>query len=445
MALEPAQSIALSLADKIIRLRNFAFPPGSVRERFYLFLIRPLMLLLVAQKAPQARVEIAPEIILRRPKLLRYEDVRRILIVKCDHIGDFFLSLHACAIVRAGFPNASITLLCGPWNRDIARASSLFDDVRCLSVFNRLSGAGGRAFDPGEIHALALPEFDVAIDLRCAPGTLFLQNHIRARFKAGFEQTPYLEASSDTDQTHPALDFALPVPSPSVAGRTNAARHVQALLATLTSGIVHLFQTSREMPPALADMLAIKSPVPLRRRGKGPLIGLNTRSGAPTKDWPLSHFIAMAKDLIAQLDATIVLFGTEYERDDGARFVAELGADRIDDRMGKIDLIHMPSVLQQLDLYIGLDSGMTHVVALSGRPVLCLHAGVAPIEGFGPVGPCVRVLKVSPLACAPCQLSSLDECEFDHRCMRIMTPERVVSEIKAISAEAVRQDSPAIA
>ena len=48
-------------------------------------------------------------------------------------------------------------------------------------------------------------------------------------------------------------------------------------------------------------------------------------------------------------------------------------------------------------LFVGADTGPTHLAAAAGTPTLALF-GPTPPERFGPVGPCVAVLRESPAA-----------------------------------------------
>lgn len=53
-----------------------------------------------------------------------------ILILKLDHIGDFFLSLPAVEIIKSAWPEGHLTVICSPTNAGLARSCGLFDEVK---------------------------------------------------------------------------------------------------------------------------------------------------------------------------------------------------------------------------------------------------------------------------------------------------------------------------
>src|SRR5580704_2911909 len=69
---------------------------------------------------------------------------RRLLVTKLDHVGDFLIALPALEKLRATFPKDHITLVCGSWNTELARASGVANEVRPYDFFpeNAASWAG---------------------------------------------------------------------------------------------------------------------------------------------------------------------------------------------------------------------------------------------------------------------------------------------------------------
>jgi len=98
-------------------------------------------------------------------------------------------------------------------------------------------------------------------------------------------------------------------------------------------------------------------------------------SGSPRKNWPLEKFRALASKL---------------ERIMPVRWCAGpedpplSGAVRID------DLYELACWLARASLYIGNDSGITHLAAAVGTPALALFGSTDP-EVWGPRGPNVRI------------------------------------------------------
>lgn len=124
--------------------------------------------------------------------------LRKVLILKLDHMGDFLLSLGALEKARATFPDAEITLVVGSWNVQVARELGLADKVLAFDAFPRNSSEE-EVDVPGKavlFQQLVTGDYDLAIDLRIDVDTRFLLKHVRAPLRAGVgtaAQFPYLD------------------------------------------------------------------------------------------------------------------------------------------------------------------------------------------------------------------------------------------------------------
>ncbi len=98
-------------------------------------------------------------------------------------------------------------------------------------------------------------------------------------------------------------------------------------------------------------------------------------SGSARKNWPLERFRAIA----AQLERTMPVKWCAGEEDPPLA-----GAVRID------DLYELACFLAKARMYIGNDSGVTHLAAAVGTPVLALFGSTDP-EVWAPRGQNVRV------------------------------------------------------
>ncbi len=80
-----------------------------------------------ARAAPQSQTLVAAaQTLPERP---------RILLLKLDHIGDMVLAMRAMLQIRKAWPDAHITLVCGPWNVALARQLGLFDRIVAYRFF----------------------------------------------------------------------------------------------------------------------------------------------------------------------------------------------------------------------------------------------------------------------------------------------------------------------
>jgi lipopolysaccharide heptosyltransferase II len=146
----------------------------------------------------------------------------------------------------------------------------------------------------------------------------------------------------------------------------------------------------------------------------------------PAKRWPARHFAALAKKLTAQ-NRAVWLFGSEKDRAVGEEIVAasEGAATNL---CGKTDLAGAIDLLSLAEVVVSNDSGLMHVAAGVGRPVVALYGSSSP-EHTPPLSARARLVATG-IECSPCYAR---ECPLGHfKCMNDLPPERVLEEIRAL-------------
>ena len=109
--------------------------------------------------------------------------------------------------------------------------------------------------------------------------------------------------------------------------------------------------------------------------GARPLIGLQPFS-FPTKahrDWPLEHFAELARRVCAQFPhAHVLLLGDEEARKRAADLQHAVPG-RLTVAAGQFALRQSAALMQGLDLYVGVDTGPTHIAGALGVPMIALY------------------------------------------------------------------------
>jgi heptosyltransferase-2 len=328
----------------------------------------------------------------------------RILVRGPNWVGDAVMSSPGLRALRAGYPDARITLQLRPGLEALFEGSPLVDEVIPVRSYHRglraLLGEGrelrSRRFDLG----VCLPEsFSSALLMRAA-GVRCITGY------AGGLRAPL---------------FHRPVAVPVEWGRRRLVareRFVLGLTAALgcqEQGTQLQLSTSADEEAAARAALAKHGVEPADR-----LVVLAPGAAyGPSKRWSTASFAQLA-DALALRGARVVLLGSASERGLAGRIAAE-AVQPVVDLVGEVDLGAAKSLLRRADLLVCNDAGARHIAVSFGVPCLVFF-GPTAVEKTNLNLESVEVLETA-VACRPCYLR---ECPIDHRCLTHITPERVI-------------------
>lgn len=127
----------------------------------------------------------------RTPALGALENVREVLVLRLDRIGDVLMSLPALGALRAALPQARIRLAVGRWSASIATSAPV-DEVLVWSapwVGRADEGAEGFGALRAKARALRSHRLDLALDLQGDVRAALLMAATRARVRVGYANT----------------------------------------------------------------------------------------------------------------------------------------------------------------------------------------------------------------------------------------------------------------
>jgi heptosyltransferase-2 len=143
----------------------------------------------------------------------------------------------------------------------------------------------------------------------------------------------------------------------------------------------------------------------------------------PAKRWPERHFAALARRL-ADRGYTIWLIGSPKDHA-VAETIAQDAPGLCTNLCGKTDIAEATDLLAAAKLVVTNDSGLMHVAAAVGRPVIALYGSSSPLF-TPPLSADARIVTLN-LECSPCFKRV---CPLDHlNCLNDLSPERVFAEI----------------
>ena len=143
----------------------------------------------------------------------------------------------------------------------------------------------------------------------------------------------------------------------------------------------------------------------------------------PAKRWPEAHFAALAR-LLAARGCVVWLIGSPKDHA-VAETIAQAAAGACINLCGKTDIAEATDLLAASRLVVTNDSGLMHVAAAVGRPVIALYGSSSP-QFTPPLSADARILTLD-IACSPCFKR---ECPLGHfKCLNDLSPERVFAAI----------------
>lgn len=334
------------------------------------------------------------------------------LIINVCRIGDTVMGTPAIRAVASAYPRSEITCLGHPKRYQVLEHLPFIHAAGPISK-NR---TWWRGWLPGKRWDYALV---YGYDRALVRYALRVARHVVA-FTQGDAQLDarlYRHVARPPLATTHGVDLALALPE--LLGIPAAGRHLA-------------YQVTHD-EAAFARTL-LDSRIGSRR----PLIGLLLES-FPTKayrDWPLANFIALARRIKAQYrDAHFLVFGGSLAPAKRAQLTTELGAD-VTILAGELTLRQSAAVMQQLDLYVGVDTGPTHIAGALNIPMVAMYHCLHPSAGLKPLDrPGVYVIDHPAMGTANCQAtSSMADVTVDQVFSRVVT---ALSESAAPAKEAV--------
>jgi heptosyltransferase II len=143
----------------------------------------------------------------------------------------------------------------------------------------------------------------------------------------------------------------------------------------------------------------------------------------PAKRWPVRHFAELARTL-ASSNRQIWLFGGPKDRPITSA-IANSAGGACTDLAGRTDLEGAIDLMSYASAVVSNDSGLMHVAAALGRPLVALYGSSSPAH-TPPLAANAQILSLS-LACSPCYSR---ECPLEHfRCLNDLDPIRVFQAI----------------
>jgi len=349
---------------------------------------------------------------------LAVPDAPPVLLVRTNALGDVILATSAVARFRRHRPDTPLLFLTrAEW------APVLYGHPDIARVLVLAAGPGGLEGAPSLARRLRGEGISGVIDLqgnlRSRLATLLLRPPRAVRWRSRAMERrlavrlPWLRRRSAGTGEPPRVIDAY---AEAVDRFANVADGGAAPAPRVYLGEAELAWAGREME---------------RFRIPAGAVGLCPGARRATKRWPVEYYAEVIDRLAARGQAVVPVFLSSSTAD----LETEAHLRRAVRRPEAMRLVRQPlrraaALMARCRTVVTNDSGMMHLAAAVGTPVVALFGPTVASFGFFPAGPGHRVLE-RELPCRPCSVHGGARCPRGHfRCMKEIAPEDVLSAVE---------------
>ncbi|RLA25820.1 MAG: lipopolysaccharide heptosyltransferase [Gammaproteobacteria bacterium] len=350
---------------------------------------------------------------------------QRILVIAMRYLGDLMLSTPLLHTLRMAYPDATIDVLTYRNNAGLLEGNRDVDNV--IETIQHQSWA-----EFGYLLKRIFQHYDLAITLEINNRRYFYARlaaknvigFVPQKHNKGHWKKHLLTASVefDNDYTHTILEIA----------KLGDLLGIPAQLQQVAPYTDHKIDV-----PDLTD---------------NPYVVLHTHPQWRYKRWPVTNWILIAEFLIAKGYIVILSGGPDRKEQAYIEEIfqpVQIKSKRIVNLAGQLSLAQLAKLLASAKLFIGPDTGITHLAAATGSPMIALFGPTNPVKWAPwPLAYTERknpfqkkgdqtinnvTLLQWPEDCVPCQNEGCDlNRESDSRCLLDLPVSHVVLHIKKL-------------
>ncbi len=319
-------------------------------------------------------------------------------MIRPGALGDFVLTLPVFAYLRRKFPEYHIEVMGYTHITDIAEGryyvnkSFRFDHPEAAYLFLK-------AIPIPEGLTRYLSSFDIIISF--LKNDIFVDNLRRTSAAMVLSHDPFPKGN---EPIHIVDHLLLPWPD------VTSQERVPKLLLT---------ESDQQWASDFMDKHSINP--------EAPLVALHPGSGSHKKCWPVENFVSLAIGLRKELEAQFLLVSGPADEESTGYFLKHVSPLPL--TLYNLTLPKLAAILERCSLFIGNDSGVTHLAAATGVNTIALFGPTDP-KIWGPRGKRVIILQ-GELDCLPCTQEEKINCTRPS-CMEVIHPEQVIATVKKV-------------
>jgi len=295
------------------------------------------------------------------------KSLEKVGILRTDRIGEVLLSTVVMDEIKDSFPKARFVYVTSPYSKDILLNRDEIDDILIFDTMRKRSLK--------EVYRLARELKEKKLDI------IFVLNphkllHLaafisRVKIRAGYRRKwgKFLLTNSINDERNTAqkaeVDYS-----------RDLLKSVGIKIAKTNPKIV-LTDDEKNEGKKILSSCGVKF--------DNPVIAIHPMTSNLVKTWGESKYREIIRRLKTELEADIIVVGAESEREDINQVIRGILSEE-KNLAGKTNLRELASILQDVDIFLGNDSGPMHI-ASTGRAYIVaifnLDGGSSPLR-WGP-------------------------------------------------------------
>jgi heptosyltransferase-2 len=312
--------------------------------------------------------------------------VRSILIVRQhNQLGDMLCVVPLLRSLRQKYPNAHLALIASPVNADVMQGNRYLDEVILFDKQTILSH--------GRFHPIALYKFigalrDRKFSLAIVPSTVSVS--FTSDLLAYLSGARHRIGAGNLSGTSNPSGFLFTIPM-TLDWRSTPDRH-QTLRNLDSAAALSLSSDDLTLEMTLSghEETGGKLYVGSLKQGRRYAIGFHPGAGKAPNRWPADRFAILMDRLVQEFDAAAIITCGPMDSDHVKEVERHLHNSYY--LLASQAIRRVASILRWLDLVVTNDTGIMHVAAAVGVPVLSLFGPTSP-EQWAPPGERNRYIR----------------------------------------------------
>ncbi|MDP2654862.1 MAG: glycosyltransferase family 9 protein [Candidatus Omnitrophota bacterium] len=299
------------------------------------------------------------------------ENLKNILVVRTDRMGDVVLTTPALRALRKAYPRARLSILVAPSTRELVQGHPDVDEVLLDDRKGRHAGLFGFWKLACELRSR---KFDAAIIYHTKKRTNSLCFFAGIPLRTGFRNKKF------------GFLLTMPLADARHLGLKHEAQYCLDVLQGLgiPGGELSTFIPVQPESEKWADDF-------FRQEGLDPqkTVALHPGSSDATRQWPVARFAELLDILGEKYGTAAIIIGADNVRPLAEQMRARVRSRTVD-LSGRTTVGQMAGVLKRSRVLVSNDSGPVHVADALGTPVISIFTrnqpGINP-ERWKPLGP----------------------------------------------------------